>query len=208
VIPVVSTVAMARRAEHAGADAIVAEGVESGGHVGETTTMALLPQIVDAVSIPVIAAGGIAEGRGMAAAMALGAQGIQMGTRFVSSTECIAHPDFKQRIIRASDRATVVAGKSTGHPVRILKNKMARQLLAMEKARASEADLAHFMENTLRRGVLEGDVEHGLLMSGQTAGLVKSVKPVRAIIEDTVSEAEVVLRHLTASSPAVDRHLT
>lgn len=193
VIPVVASVALARRAERAGADAIVAEGMESGGHIGDTTTMALIPQIVDSVKVPVIAAGGIGDGRGMAAALALGAQGIQIGTRFVCSTECIAHHRFKEKIVEAKDRATVVTGESTGHPVRILKNKMSRQFLEMERNGTAKEDLERFGEGKLQLGIIQGDIESGSLMSGQIAGLISTIKPVRSIIEETVTEAESIL---------------
>lgn len=203
VIPVISSVALARRLERSGADALVAEGMESGGHIGDTTTMALVPQVVDSVNIPVIAAGGIGDGRGMAAALALGAQGIQMGTRFICSTECIAHPRFKETILKAHDRATVVTGESTGHPVRVIKNRLARQFMAMEKDGASREDLECFGEGKLYLGVIQGDVENGSLMSGQIAGLIRSIKPVRIIIEDIVAEAESILARLGNSNPEV-----
>ncbi|MBT9158838.1 MAG: Nitronate monooxygenase [Dehalococcoidia bacterium] len=196
VIPVVSSVALARRLERSGADALVAEGSESGGHIGDTTTMALVPQIVDCVSIPVIAAGGIGDGRGMAAALALGAQGIQMGTRFICSTECIAHPQFKEAILKAQDRATVVTGESTGHPVRVIKNRLARQFLAMEKNGVSREDLERFGEGKLQLGVIQGDIDNGSLMCGQIAGLIGSIKPVRTIIDDMVAEAEAIVKRL------------
>jgi len=196
VMPVVSSVALAKRLERAGADAIVAEGMESGGHVGETATMALVPQVVDEVSIPVIAAGGIGDGRGLAAALALGARGIQMGTRFVCSEECIAHPKFKERLLRARDRATVVTGQSTGHPVRCLENKMTRRFLELEKAEASKEEIEQFGTGKLSLGVIEGNIDDGSLMAGQIAGLIKEVKPVKAIIEGIVAEAEEVIAKL------------
>ncbi len=196
VIPVVSSVALARRLERSGADAVVAEGLESGGHVGDTTTMALVPQIVDSVNIPVIAAGGIGDGRGMAAALTLGAQGIQMGTRFICSLECIAHPQFKETILKSQDRATVVTGESTGHPVRVIKNRLARQFMAMEKDGASVEVLERFGAGKLHLGVIQGDLESGSLMSGQIAGLVGSIKPVCTIIEETVAEAQSILARL------------
>lgn len=200
VIPVVSSVALARRLERAGVDALVAEGLESGGHVGKTSTMALVPQIVDAVNIPVIAAGGIADGRGLVAALALGAQGIQMGTRFLCSDECIAHPRFKEAILKAQDRATVVTGESAGHPVRVIKNKLTRQFMEMEKNGASLEDLERFGEGKLHLGVIQGDLDDGSLMSGQIAGLVGSIKPVQAIIEETVAEAESIIARLGNSN--------
>jgi len=190
VMPVVSSVALARRLERLGADAIIAEGMESGGHVGDTATMALVPQVVNSVKVPVIAAGGIADGRGLVAALALGAQGVQMGTRFICSRECIAHPRFKEQIIQARDRATVVTGESTGHPVRCLANKLTRQFMAREKAGASSTELEELGRGRLPSGVIEGNVEEGSLMAGQIAGLIKEIRPVKAIIEDTVAEAE------------------
>jgi enoyl-[acyl-carrier protein] reductase II len=196
VMPVVSSVALAKRLERAGADAIVAEGMESGGHVGETTTMALVPQVVDGVDVPVVAAGGISDGRGLAAALSLGAQGVQMGTRFVCAEECIAHINFKKRIIEARDRATVVSGYATGHPVRCLENKMTRQFMAMEKGGASVVELERFGEGKLQLGVLEGDMEHGSLMAGQIAGLVREIKPASAIIREIVEEAEAIIAKL------------
>ncbi len=196
VIPVVSSVALARRLERIGADALVAEGMESGGHIGDTTTIALVPQVVDAVSIPVIAAGGIADGRGLAAALSLGAAGIQMGTRFICSEECIAHPNFKLKILEAKDRSTVVTGETTGHPVRCLLNPLARKFQAREKAGASSEELDKLGVGSLRQGIIEGDVINGSLMAGQIAGMVSEIKPVRAIIEDIVSQAEAVLARL------------
>jgi len=190
VIPVVSSVALARRLERLGVDAIIAEGMESGGHVGDTATMALVPQVVNSVKVPVIAAGGIADGRGLVAALALGAQGVQMGTRFVCSEECVGHPRFKEQILQAQDRATVVTGESTGHPVRCLANKLTRQFMAREKAGASSTELEELGRRRLSLGVIEGNIEEGSLMAGQIAGLIKEIRPVKAIIEDTVAEAE------------------
>ena len=199
VMPVVSSVALAKRLERSGADAIVAEGLESGGHIGETTTMALVPQVVDSVAVPVVAAGGIGDGRGLAAALSLGAQGVQLGTRFVCAEECIAHAKFKERLLQARDRATVVTGYSMGHPVRCLENKMTRQFSAMEKAGASVEELERFGEGKLQLGVLEGDMEGGSLMSGQIAGLIKEVKPAAAIIREIVAEAEAIIARLSYS---------
>ncbi len=193
VLPVVSSVALARRLERAGADAIVAEGMESGGHVGETTTMCLVPQVVDAVSIPVVAAGGIADGRGMAAALSLGAQAVQMGTRFICTEECIAHASFKSKLLDARDRATAVSGHSLGHPVRALENKMARLFSTMEKAGASPQELEAFGSGKLYLGVIQGDIENGSLMAGQIAGLIHDIKPVREVIRDVVAQAEAVI---------------
>ena len=198
-MPVVSSVALAKRLERAGADAFVAEGMESGGHIGETTTIALVPQVVDAVAVPVVAAGGIGDGRGLAAALTLGAQGVQMGTCFVCAEECIAHPRFKQKILEARDRATVATGYTTGHPVRCLENKMSRQFVAMERDGASVVELERFGEGKLQLGVLEGDVEEGSLMAGQIAGLIKEIKPAAAIIREIVAEAERVIAELNTS---------
>ncbi len=196
VMPVVSSVALGRRLERLGVDALVAEGMESGGHIGETTTMALLPQVVSSVDIPVVAAGGIADGRGLAAALALGAQGVQMGTRFVCSQECIAHPKFKQKVVEARDRATAVSGQPTGHPVRCLENKLTRRFLAMERAGASAKELEELGVGKVELGVIEGDVENGSLLAGQIAGLIKDIKPARAIVEDIMAEAEAAIAGL------------
>lgn len=190
VVPVVSSVALAKRMERSGADALVAEGMESGGHIGETTTMALVPQVVDAVSIPVIAAGGIADGRGLMAALALGAKGIQMGTRFVCSTECIAHERFKQKLVAARDRATITTGHSLGHPVRALENRMTRQFQEMERRGLPREEIESFGVGRLRQGLIEGDVEGGSLMAGQICGLISDVKPVAQIINEIMEQAE------------------
>jgi enoyl-[acyl-carrier protein] reductase II len=189
VLPVVSSVALARRLERLGADAIVAEGMESGGHVGETTTMALVPQVTGSLKVPVIAAGGIADGHGLVAALALGASGIQMGTRFICSEECIAHPVFKEQILQAHDRATIVTGVSTGHPVRCLQNKLTYKFTEMEKAGAS----TELGRGRLSLGVMQGNIEEGSLMAGQIAGLIKEIKPVKAIIDDIMAEAEQII---------------
>lgn len=193
VIPVVSSVALARRLEGIGVDALIAEGLECGGHIGELTTMALVPQVVDAVSVPVIAAGGIADGRGLAAALALGAQGVQMGTRFVCATECTAHSNFKQAIIKAKDRSTVVTGASTGHPVRIIDNKLAREFMRLEARGASREELEAFGVGRLRAAVVDGDVEMGSVMAGQIAGLVTKEEPAAEIIQDVLKGAHEVL---------------
>ena len=196
VMPVVASVALARQLERAGAVAIVAEGAESGGHIGETTTIALVPQVVDSVQIPVVAAGGIGDGRGLAAALALGAQGIQMGTRFVCSGECIAHHKYKEKILKANDRATVGAGRAMGRPMRCLQNRLTRQFLEMEKAGASPEELGLFGRGRTYMGEIEGDVDKGMLLSGQIAGLVKEVKPVKDIIDEIVTEAEAIIAGL------------
>ncbi len=193
VIPVVASVAMAKRMERAGADALVAEGCEAGGHIGETTTMVLVPQIADAVQIPVIAAGGIADGRGMAAAFMLGAKGVQMGTHFVVTTECQVHQNYKDRILKAKDIDTRVTGRSTGHPVRALRNEMTRKYLEMEGNGATLEELELLAVGGLRKAVVEGDVKGGSLMAGQIAGLVKESISCRELIEKVVSKAEALL---------------
>ncbi len=193
VMPVVASVALAKRLERAGADAIVAEGMESGGEVGETTTIVLVPQVVDSVRIPVVAAGGVGDGRGLATALALGAQGVQMGTRFVCSEECIAHPRYKEKLLRAHDRSTVVTGQSVGNAVRCLQNRLTRQFLALEKAGASREELDLFGRGRMHLGLVEGDVDEGSLLAGQIAGMIKEIKPVRAIMEEMVAEAESVI---------------
>lgn len=196
VIPVVASVALAKRLEKLGVDAVIGEGLECGGHIGELTTMAMIPQIVDAVNIPVIAAGGIADGRGFVAAMALGAEGIQMGTAFVCAQECTVHDNYKQAIIKARDRETVVTGRSTGHPVRVIKNKLSRQFEALEKQNASLHELEKLGTGKLRAAVVEGDVESGSVMAGQIAGLIKEIKPAKDIIQDIVNEAKAILKNL------------
>ena len=193
VIPVVASVALARRMERAGAAAVVAEGCESGGHIGETPTMALVPQVADAVQIPVIAAGGIADGRGMAAAFMLGAEGVQMGTRFVVAKESIVHPNYKERVIKAKDIDSEVTGMSTGHPIRVLRNQMSREYLKMEKEGASFEELEHLTLGSLRKAVIDGDVVNGSLMAGQRAGMVKKEESCKEIIEDVVTQAESLL---------------
>lgn len=196
IMPVIATVSAARHVEEAGVDAVVAEGMESGGHIGDVTTMALVPQVVDAVKIPVVAAGGFADGRGLAAALALGAQGIQMGTRFVASTECIANPKYKQKILEADDRATTVTGYSTGLPLRALKNSLTEQYHALEQAGVTKEELELFGQGKMHLGLIEGDTEEGSLLAGQIAGMIKDIKPVRAIIEDTVAQAEQIIAGL------------
>lgn len=193
VIPVVASVALARRMEKYGADAVVAEGAEAGGHIGELTTMVLVPQVVDAVNIPVIAAGGVADGRGMAAAMMLGAQGVQIGTRFVASKECICHENFKEKIIKAKDIDTVVTGRTTGHPIRVLRNQMSRQYLKMEKEGKTAEELEVLTLGSLRKAVVEGDLKGGSFMAGQSAGLVKEQQSCKDIIEDIVEKAQTLL---------------
>ena len=194
VIPVVASVALARRMERCGADAVVAEGTESGGHIGETTTMALVPQVVDAVKIPVIAAGGIADGRGIAAAFMLGAEAVQMGTRFVASKEAVVHENYKQLVIKAKDIDTRVTGRTTGHPVRAIRNEMTRHYLELEKEGAPFEELEKLTLGGLRRAVVDGDVKTGSVMSGQIAGMVKDEKSCKEIIEQMMNEMEELLK--------------
>ena len=193
VIPVVASVAMAKMMERAGADAVVAEGMESGGHIGAQTTMALVPQVADAVQIPVIAAGGIADGRGVAAALMLGAEGVQMGTRFITAKESIVHPSYKERVIKARDIDSEVTGMSTGHPIRVLRNQMSREYLKMEKEGASFEELEHLTLGSLRKAVVDGDVVHGSLMAGQSAGLVKKEQTCEEILMELMQEATELL---------------
>ena len=187
VIPVVASVALAKRLVRAGADAVIAEGTESGGHIGEITTMALLPQVVDAVEVPVIGAGGIGDSRGMAAAFALGAQAVQMGTRFVLSEECIAHENYKNMVLKAKDRSTVVTGRSLGHPARVLANKFTRKYEEMEASQAPAEELEKLGAGSLHRATHEGDVENGSVMIGEISGMLSDIKPVKTIIEDMVN---------------------
>ncbi len=194
VIPVVASVALAKRMERSGADAVVAEGCESGGHVGESTTMALVPQVADAVSVPVIAAGGIGDGRGIAAALMLGAKGVQMGTRFVVTKECQVHENYKEKVIKAKDIDTRVTGRSTGHPVRTLRNEMTKKYLELENKGASLEELEYLTLGALRKAVQEGDVKNGSVMSGQIAGLVKEEMTCQELIESLVKEADSLLR--------------
>lgn len=184
VIPVAGSVPIAQRVARAGADAVIAEGMESGGHIGEATTMALVPQVIDAIDIPVIAAGGIADGRGMAAAFMLGAQGVQLGTRFLSAHECTVSPEYKEAILKAKATSTTVTGSSTAHPIRVIRNKLSRKVQMMEKHGASEEEIMSMGVGALRRAVEEGDVEFGSVMSGQIAGLVKKEQTAAEIIED------------------------
>lgn len=193
VIPVVASVAMAKLMERAGADAVVAEGTESGGHIGSATTMTLVPQVVDAVKIPVIAAGGIGDGRGFAAAMMLGAQAVQIGTRFVVAEESIAHDNFKKKIIQAKDIDSAVTGLSTGHPIRQVRNKMTREYLRLEKEGASLEDLEYLTLGSLRKAVMEGDVMNGTVMAGQIAGMIHKEQSCKEIIEEIMFEAEKLL---------------
>ncbi len=194
VIPVVASVALAKRMERCGADAVVAEGCESGGHVGETTTFALVPQVVDTVSIPVIAAGGIADGRGIAAASMLGAEGFQLGTRFVVTRECQVHENYKARIIRAKDIDTRVTGRSTGHPVRALRNDMTKKYLDLEKSGASMEELEMLTIGALRKAVVDGDVKEGSVMSGQIAGMIGEELSCKEVVDRLMKEASLLLK--------------
>ena len=191
VIPVVASVALARMMEKGGADAVVAEGTESGGHIGDQTTMSLVPQVADAVSIPVIAAGGIADGRGIAAAFMLGAEAVQMGTRFVVAKESIVHQNYKDRIIKAKDIDSAVTGRSHGHPIRSLRNQMTREYLKMEQEGSPFEE--YLTMGTLRKAVMEGDVMHGTVMAGQIAGMVKKEQTCKEMISEMTAEAEKLL---------------
>lgn len=193
VIPVVASVALAKLMERAGADMVIAEGMESGGHIGEQTTMTLVPQVVDAVSIPVIAAGGIADARGMCAAFMLGAEAVQIGTRFVVAKESTVHQAYKDRIIAAKDIDSVVTGRSTGHPVRSLRNEMTKQYLELEKQNVSFEELEHMTLGTLRKAVVEGDIKKGTVMAGQIAGLIKREQTCEEIITEIMDAAEKML---------------
>lgn len=193
VIPVVASVAMAKMMERYGADAVIAEGMESGGHIGEQTTLTLVPQVADAVSIPVIAAGGIADGRGIAAAFMLGAEAVQMGTRFVVAAESIVHSNYKERIIKAKDIDSAVTGTSHGHPVRCLRNQMTREYLQLEKEGKSFEELEYLTLGALRNAVMDGDVVHGTLMAGQIAGMIKKQQTCQEMIEEMMNEADKLL---------------
>ena len=195
VIPVVASVALARRMERSGADAIVAEGTESGGHIGEATTMTLVPQVVDAVNIPVIAAGGIADGRGMAAALMLGAKAVQIGTRFVVANESIVHENYKDRVVAAKDIDSAVTGRSHGHPVRSLRNAMTREYGKLEAEGKSFEELEYLTLGTLRKAVMEGDVVNGTVMAGQIAGLINKKQSSKEIIDEIMSEATNLLKN-------------
>lgn len=194
VIPVVASVALARMMERAGADAVVAEGMESGGHIGEQTTMALLPQVVDAVQIPVIGAGGICDGRGVAAAFMLGAEAVQMGTRFIVAKESTVSQEYKDRVIAAKDIDSVVTGRTTGHPVRSLRNTMTKEYLEMEKNGAQFEELERLTLGALRKAVVEGDVKMGTVMAGQIAGMVKKEQTCEEIIKELMQETETVIK--------------
>jgi len=190
VIPVVASVALAQRMEKYGADAVVAEGMESGGHIGAQTTMTLVPQVADAIKIPVIAAGGIGDGRGFMAARILGAEAVQIGTRFVVSRESIVHQNYKDRVIKAKDIDTVITGTTTGHPVRSLRNQMTREYVKMEKAGASFEELEYLTLGSLRNAVMEGDIIKGTIMAGQIAGMIKKEQTCKEMIEEIMEEAK------------------
>ena len=193
VVPVVASVALARMMEKAGVDAVVAEGTESGGHIGSATTMTLVPQVVDAVSIPVIAAGGIGDGRGMAAAFMLGADAVQMGTRFCVAEECITHQNYKDKILKAKDIDSEVTGRSHGHPIRCLRNAMTREYLKMEKEGAPFEEMEKLTLGSLRKAVIDGDVKNGTVMAGQIAGLIKKQQTCKEIIDEVMAQAEELL---------------
>jgi enoyl-[acyl-carrier protein] reductase II len=198
VFPLVSSVALARRLARQGVDGLVVEGHESGGHVGDVSTLPLVPQIVDAVEVPIIAAGGIADGRGIVAALALGAVGVQMGTRFICTTECTAHDNYKKKIIKAGDRGTMVTGNSLGHPVRALRNRMGRQFAKMEReAQITEEELIAFGTGKLRLAAEDGDVDGGSVMAGQACGLVDDILPVAELIERVLCQAETQIAALS-----------
>ena len=188
VIPVVPSVAIAKRMKKVGADAVIAEGMESGGHIGQTTTMSLVPQVVDEVNIPVIAAGGIGDGRGIAASFMLGAVGVQMGTRFLVSNECNVHKNYKEKVLKAKDIETEVTGTSTSHPVRVLRNKLTREYIKIEKSNSNSEKLESLTRGALRKAVIEGDTENGSVMAGQIAGLVKKEQSCKEIIEELMTE--------------------
>ena len=193
VIPVVASVAMAKRMERYGADAVVAEGMEAGGHIGNQTTMALIPQIVDAVNIPVIAAGGIGDGRGVAASFMLGAEGVQMGTRFVVADESIVHDNYKDRLVKAKDIDSVVTGQSTGHPVRCLRNQMTKEYIKKEQEGVPFEELERMTLGSLRKAVMDGDILNGTVMAGQIAGLVSKRQSCKEILQEIMTEAEKLL---------------
>ena len=197
VFPVIASVALAKRLVRSGADGVIAEGMESGGHIGEITTMALVPQAVDALDVPVIAAGGIADSRGMAAAFALGAHAVQMGSRFVMSEECIAHPNYKDLILKARDRSTVVTGRTLGHPARVLQNHFTRKFLKMEAEGAPAEELEKLGVGSLHRATHEGDVQNGSVMIGEISGMLNDIKPVQQIIDDIVSGLPQTIEHLS-----------
>lgn len=193
VFPVIPSVALALRMERAGADAVIAEGGEAGGHVGELTTMSLVPQVADAIKIPVLAAGGIADGRGLAAAWMLGASGFQIGTRFLVAYECNVHKNYKQKILNAKDTSTIVTGRPTGHPVRIIKNRLARDFQQLDKRNASLEEYEELGKNSLCQAAREGNMDYGSIMAGQSAGLVKKEQTCKEIIEEIFLDARKII---------------
>lgn len=197
VLPIVPSTALAKRMESIGADAVIGEGMEAGGHIGELTTMVLVPQLVDAVSLPVVAAGGIADGRGMAAAFALGAEGVQIGTRFMCAEECTIHPSVKEQVVKAKDRDTVVTGRSTGHPVRVLKNRLAKQIIELDRDNKPE-EIEALGAGKLALAMRGGDTQMGSLMAGQAAAMVCRVEPAAAIVDEIVNEAAAVIAKVAA----------
>lgn len=201
VIPIVPSVALAKRMESIGADAIIGEGMEAGGHIGELTTMVLIPQLVDAVEVPVIAAGGIADGRGVAAAFALGAEGVQLGTRFMCAEECTIHPAIKEQVLKAKDRDTVVTGRSTGHPVRVLKNKLARQIMELDRENKVD-EIEALGAGKLALAMRQGDTDMGSLMAGQSAAMVCRIEPAADIVHELVRDAGAVMRGMTSALDA------
>jgi enoyl-[acyl-carrier protein] reductase II len=194
VIPVVPSVALAKRMERSGADAVIAEGTESGGHIGENTTMCLVPQVVDAVEIPVLAAGGIADGRGVAASFMLGAEGVQVGTRFLASEECQIHKNYKDLVIGAKDTDSIVTGRFTGHPCRNVKSKLAKKLQTFEKDGGTPEEFEKISAGSLRKAVVDGDLEEGSFMCGAIAGMINDIKPCKDIIEEMFAQAEKLLK--------------
>lgn len=188
VLPVVASAALARRLERLGVDAIIAEGQECGGHIGSVSTMTLVPRVVDAVSLPVIAAGGIADARGIVAAFALGAEGVQMGTRFICTCECTVHPSYKEAILKAKERDAIVCGHSTGHPVRVLRNRLTRQIERLECSGADPRRIEELGQGKLRLAAVEGDIVNGSVMAGQCAGMIDSVKPVQSVINEIMAD--------------------
>ena len=193
VIPVVPSVALAKRMERAGADAVVAEGTESGGHIGQNTTMCLVPQVVDAVEIPVIAAGGIADGRGVAAAFMLGAEGVQVGTRFLACTECQIHENYKNAVIAAKDTDNAVTGFYSGSPCRCIKSKYTKKLQDMEKKAAPPEDFEALTVGSLRKAVVDGNTDEGSMLCGLIAGMINDVKPAAEIVKEMMGQAEKLL---------------
>lgn len=194
VIPVVASVALAKRMEKLGADAVIAEGTESGGHIGQLTTMSLVPQVVDAVEIPILAAGGIGDGRGFAASFMLGAEGVQIGTRFLVATECTVHANYKAKIIKAKDIDSEVTGRSTGHPVRVLKNKLSKEYKRLENEGASIEEIEELGIGALKKAVIDGDIDSGSVMAGQIAGLVNKEQSCKEIIEEIINEAKIKMK--------------